>query len=61
MPKLSVELSEQNHRQLKIKSAWAGLTQSDVVRHLLSAWFRDEVKIPEQDEPPTREKGDQSK
>jgi hypothetical protein len=60
MPKLSVELSEQDHRQLKIKSAWAGLTQSDVVRRLLSAWFSDEVQIPE-DEPPTREKGDQPK
>lgn len=51
MPKLSVELSDQDHRQLKVKSAWLGIAQAEIVRRLLSAWFEQRMEIPEEEDP----------
>lgn len=48
MPKLSVELSETDHRRLKSKAALAGMTQSDVVRRFLWAWFEKQIDVPEE-------------
>lgn len=46
MPKLSVELSDEDHVQLKIKSARLGLSQAEVVRCFLSAWFERRIELP---------------
>ena len=46
MPKLSVELSEFDHKQLKAKAAWLALTQAEIVRRFLRAWFDREIELP---------------
>ena len=48
MPKLSVELSEFDHKQLKAKAAWLALTQAEIVRRFLRAWFDREIELPEE-------------
>jgi hypothetical protein len=42
MPRLSVPLTDEQHKAIKVKSAQAGLPQAEVARRLLLAWLDGE-------------------
>ena len=50
MPKLSVQLTDMQHKQLKAKAAWLSLTQSEIVKRFLLAWFEKKIELPEDEE-----------
>ena len=42
MPRLSVPLTQEQHKAIKVKAAQVGLPQAEVARRLLLAWERGE-------------------
>lgn len=44
MPRLSVPLTEDQHRALRLKCADLGVAQAEVARRLLAAWVRGELE-----------------
>jgi len=48
MPRLSVPLTEEQHRAIKIKAAQVDLSQAEIARRLLFAWLCGDVQLSDQ-------------
>lgn len=46
MPRLSVILTEQQHRAIRIKAAEIGLSQTEIARRFLLAWLDEDMPLP---------------
>jgi hypothetical protein len=44
--RLTVVLSDDEHKQIKVAAAAAGLSMGDVLRRLLALWLAGKVKLP---------------
>jgi len=47
MPRLSVPLTEEQHRAIKIKAAQVNLSQAEIARRLLFAWLTGNITLPQ--------------
>ena len=50
--KLTVRISEEEYRPVRVKAAELGRPVSEIVRELLSGWVSDEIELPTQGEKP---------
>ena len=49
MPRLSIPLTDEQHRIIRLKCADLGVAQAEVARRFLAAWVRGELALPELD------------
>jgi len=46
MPRLSVPLTDEQHRAIKVRAAQAGVAQAEIARRLLLAWVAGKLNLP---------------
>ena len=50
MPRLSVPLTEEQHRAIKTRAAALGVPQAEIARRLLLLWLTDDLDLPQGDD-----------
>ena len=53
--KLTVRISEEEYRPVRVKAAELGRPVSEVVRQLLTGWVSGEIELPAQEEVPEQD------
>jgi hypothetical protein len=50
MPRLSVPLTDQQHRAIKTRAAGLGVPLAEIARRLLFLWLIDDLELPQGDD-----------